>query len=70
VLFIVTLPTFSGAAFVTVGLLSAALAALPKPDALLIYCPLFAVFYGARRWIKSELLRMMVQICDYQGAGT
>jgi hypothetical protein len=54
-----------------VGLLSAALAALrQKPDALLIYFSLFAVFSGARLWIKSDLLRMAVQICDYQGVGT
>jgi sigma-B regulation protein RsbU (phosphoserine phosphatase) len=62
---------FLGAAFVTVGLLAAALAALRrKPDALLIYFSLFAVFYGARLWINSDLLTMAVQICDYQGVGT
>jgi|ERR1035438_10297428 sigma-B regulation protein RsbU (phosphoserine phosphatase) len=53
---------FLGAAFVTVGLLAAALAALRrKPDALLIYFALFAAFYGARLWIQSDLLRMAVQ---------
>jgi hypothetical protein len=40
---------FLAAAFVTVGLLAAGLAALRrKPDALLIYFALFAAFYGAR----------------------
>jgi hypothetical protein len=50
---------FLGAAFVTVGLLAAALAALRrKPDAFADYFSLFAVFCGTRLWIQSDLLRM------------
>jgi hypothetical protein len=41
-----------------------------KPDVLLIYFSLFAVFYGARLWLKSDLLRMALQIRDYQRVGT
>jgi len=53
---------FLGAAFVTVGLLAAALAALRrKPEALLIYFALFAAFYGVRLWIQSDLLKMTVR---------
>src|SRR5271157_4617645 len=51
---------FLGAAFVAVGLVSAALAAIRrKYDALLIYFALFAAFYGLRLWIQSSLLRTM-----------
>lgn len=52
---------FLGAAFVAVGLVSAAFAAIRrKYDALLIYFALFAVFYGLRLWIWSTLLGMTV----------
>lgn len=50
---------FLGAAFVTVGVVSAALAALRRQhNSLLIYFALFAVVYGARLWIKSSLMQM------------
>ncbi len=52
---------FLGAAFVAVGLVSAAFAAIRrKYDALLIYFALFAAFYGLRLWIQSSLLGMTV----------
>jgi len=50
---------FMGAAFVTVGVVSAALAGLRrKPDLLLIYFALFAVLYGMRLWIQANLLQI------------
>lgn len=53
---------FLGAAFVAVGLVSAAFAAIRrKRDSLLIYFALFAAFYGLRLWIQSNLLLMTVQ---------
>jgi phosphoserine phosphatase RsbU/P len=53
---------FMGAAFVTVGLVSAALASLRrKPDLLLIYFALFAILYGLRLWVQSNLLQMGLQ---------
>jgi sigma-B regulation protein RsbU (phosphoserine phosphatase) len=52
---------FLGAAFVAVGLVSAAFAAIRrKHDSLLIYFALFAAFYGFRLWIQSTLLGMTV----------
>ena len=52
---------FLGAAFVAVGLVSAAFAAIRrKHDSLLIYFALFAVFYGLRLWIQSALLGMTI----------
>ena len=48
---------FLGGAFISVGLLSAAYAALRRTwDSLLIYFALFAAMYGARLWIQSRLL--------------
>jgi sigma-B regulation protein RsbU (phosphoserine phosphatase) len=53
---------FLGAAFVAVGLVSAAFAAIrPKHDSLLVYFALFAVFYGLRLWIHTTLLGITVQ---------
>jgi sigma-B regulation protein RsbU (phosphoserine phosphatase) len=50
---------FLGAAFVAVGILSAAFAALRrKRDPLLICFALFAALYGLRLWIWSPLLAM------------
>ena len=52
---------FLGAAFVAVGLVSAAFAAIRrKHDSLLIYFALFAAFYGLRLWIQSALLGMTI----------
>jgi len=52
---------FLGAAFVAVGLVSAAFAALRrKPDSLLIYFALFAIFYGSRLWIQAGLMQLTV----------
>src|SRR6202021_783792 len=48
---------FLGAAIVSVGLVAAAFSAIRrKPDPLLIYLSLFAVLYGLRMWIQTELL--------------
>jgi sigma-B regulation protein RsbU (phosphoserine phosphatase) len=53
---------FLGAAFVAVGVVSAAFAFLRRRrDSLLIYFSLFATFYGLRLWIWSTLLGMTVQ---------
>ncbi len=50
---------FLGAAFVAVGLVSAAFAAIRrKRDSLLIYFALFAVFYGVRMWLQSGMLNL------------
>src|ERR1700733_8035192 len=48
---------FLGAAFVAVGLVSAAFATIRrKHDSLLVYFALFAVLYGLRLWIQSALV--------------
>ena len=53
---------FLGAAFVAVGIVSAAFAVLRRRrDSLLIFFALFAAFYGLRLWIWSTLLGMTVQ---------
>jgi len=53
---------FLGAAFVAVGLVSAAFAVIRRRhDSLLIYFALFAVFYGLRLWIHTTLLGITVQ---------
>jgi sigma-B regulation protein RsbU (phosphoserine phosphatase) len=52
---------FLGAAFVTVGLVSAAFSALRRQhDSLLLCFALFAVLYGLRLWIQAELLAITV----------
>lgn len=52
---------FLGGAFVAVGFVSAAFAALRRRhDSLLIYFALFAALYGLRLWIQSSLLGMTV----------
>ncbi len=52
---------FLGAAFVAVGLVSAAFSALRrKHDPLLLYLALFAVLYGIRLWIQAELLDISI----------
>ena len=52
---------FMGAAFVAVGILSAAFAFLRRRrDSLLIFFSLFATLYGLRLWIQSRLLGMTV----------
>ncbi|MGI8771893.1 MAG: PP2C family protein-serine/threonine phosphatase [Acidobacteriaceae bacterium] len=52
---------FLGAAFTTVGLVSAAFAFLGRKfDALLIWLALFSILYGQRLWLRSELLALMV----------
>ena len=53
---------FLGAAIVSVGLVAAAFSAIRrKPDPLLIYLSLFAVLYGLRMWIQTELLDLTMQ---------
>jgi phosphoserine phosphatase RsbU/P len=52
---------FLGAAFTTVGIVSAAFAVLRRRrDSLLIFFALFAALYGLRLWISSPLLAMTV----------
>lgn len=53
---------FLGAAFVAVGMVSAAFTVLRrKRDWLLIYFALFAILYGLRLWVCSSLLGMAEQ---------
>lgn len=53
---------FLGAAFVAVGIVSAAFAFLRRRrDSLLIFFALFAAFYGLRLWVSSTLLGMTIQ---------
>lgn len=53
---------FLGAAFVAVGLVSAAFVLIRrKHDSLLIYFALFAIFYGVRLWIQATLLGITVR---------
>jgi len=53
---------FLGAAIVAVGLVAAALAVIRrKHDSLLIYLALFAVLYGTRMWIQTNLLSLIMQ---------
>jgi sigma-B regulation protein RsbU (phosphoserine phosphatase) len=57
---------FLGAAFVTVGLVAAAFCLLRRKfDALLIWLALFAILYGNRLWLQSELLRMLVPDSEF-----
>jgi phosphoserine phosphatase RsbU/P len=52
---------FLGAAFITLGLLSAAFSFLRRKfDAMLLWLALFAILYGQRLWLQSELLTLMV----------
>ena len=53
---------FLGAAFASVGMVSAAFAALRRQrDPLLICFALFAALYGLRLWVSSPMLAMMTQ---------
>jgi phosphoserine phosphatase RsbU/P len=53
---------FLGAAFVTVGVLSAAFSALRrKHDTLFLYFAIFAVLYGIRLWIQAALLEISIR---------
>jgi sigma-B regulation protein RsbU (phosphoserine phosphatase) len=52
---------FLGAAFVTVGLVAAAFCLLRRKwDALILWLSLFAILYGNRLWLQSDLLTMIV----------
>jgi phosphoserine phosphatase RsbU/P len=52
---------FLGAAFTTLGLMSAALSFLQRKfDAMLFWLALFAILYGQRLWLQSGLLTLMV----------
>jgi sigma-B regulation protein RsbU (phosphoserine phosphatase) len=52
---------FLGAAFTTLGLLSAAFSFLRRKfDAMLLWLALFAILYGQRLWLQSNLLTLMV----------
>src|SRR5579863_9041132 len=53
---------FLGAAFVAVGIVSAAFSGLRKKrDPVLLALALFAALYGVRMWIQSELLNLAIQ---------
>ncbi len=52
---------FLGAAFTTLGLMSAAFSFLQRKfDAMLFWLALFAILYGQRLWLQLGLLTMMV----------
>lgn len=52
---------FLGGAFVAVGIVSGAFAAIRRrQDALLAYFALFAALYGARLWIQSRIVNLAV----------
>ena len=52
---------FLGAAFTTLGLLSAAFSFLQRKfDAMLFWLALFAILYGQRLWLRSGLLALTV----------
>jgi phosphoserine phosphatase RsbU/P len=52
---------FLGAAFTTIGLMSAAFSFLQRKfDAMLFWLALFAILYGQRLWLQSDLLTLMV----------
>lgn len=52
---------FLGAAFVTVGLVAGAFCVLRRKfDALLVWLALFAILYGGRLWMQSDLLSLLV----------
>src|SRR5258708_16263652 len=52
---------FLGAAFTALGLVSIAFAFLSRKfDAMLFWLALFAILYGQRLWLQTELLTMMV----------
>lgn len=52
---------FMGAAFVALGIVSAAFSGLRrKRDPLLIYLAVYAVLYGLRMWIQSSLLGLTI----------
>ena len=52
---------FLGAAFTTLGLMSAAFSFLRRKfDAMLFWLALFAILYGQRLWLQSGLLSLMV----------
>ena len=52
---------FLGAAFTTVGIVSAAFSILRrKLDPLLLWLALFAILYGNRLWVQMSLMKLMV----------
>ncbi|HVN17688.1 MAG TPA: hypothetical protein VMU05_02920 [Dongiaceae bacterium] len=54
-------PLFLGAAIVTIGLVAAAFAALSrKRTSLLIYFALFALLYGLRMWMQTQLAGLIL----------
>ena len=49
---------FLGAAFVTVGIVAAAFSLLRRRlDPLLLWLALFAVLYGSRLWLSTDMVR-------------
>jgi sigma-B regulation protein RsbU (phosphoserine phosphatase) len=52
---------FLGAAFITVGLVSAAFVLIRRKfDLLLLYFALFAMLYGLRLWVQASLLQITI----------
>jgi len=57
---------FLGAAFTTVGLLALIFPLVRRKfDLLLIYFGIFAVLYGQRLWVQSEILRLTIHDSDF-----
>src|SRR5579863_8810568 len=57
---------FLGAAFVAVGIVSAAFSLLRrKRDPLLFYLALYAILYGIRMWVRTELLGMSIHDSEF-----
>lgn len=52
---------FLGSAFVALGIISAAFSGLRrKRDPLLLYLAVYAILYGLRMWIRSDMLAMSI----------
>ena len=50
---------FLGAAFVTVGIVAAAFSLLRRRlDPLLLWLALFAILYGSRLWLDTDMVRL------------
>ena len=57
---------FLGSAFTTVGLVILAFLVIRRRfDAMLFWLALFAIFYGQRLWMRSELLAMTIPPSEF-----
>lgn len=53
---------FLGAAFIALGIVSAAFSGLRrKRDTLLLYLAVYAILYGLRMWLRTSLLGLTIQ---------